>query len=349
LAAPDYYELLGVARDADAADIKRAYRQAAVKNHPDRNPGDTGAEERFKQCAEAYQVLSDPEKRSIYDRFGHDGLQGRGVGFGGGGFEDIFGAFGDILGDLFGGGGRGGGRGHARGNDLRYDLQISFAEAVFGCKREISFQRHEPCDRCEGSGAEPGTQPEPCASCRGQGRITRQQGFFMVQTACPVCRGAGRVVTNKCQDCSGEGVSRVERRMTVTIPPGVDNGVRLRLTGEGEAAGRGARGDLYVFIEVAPDERFQREGADVLSAVDLAYSQVALGAEIEVETVHGPETVKVPAGTQPGTVVRLRRKGIRRLNGGGQGDHYVTLSVTVPDKLSRAQKKAVQALREQGL
>jgi len=347
----DYYELLGVSRDSDAATIKKAYRKAAVKFHPDKNPGDAEAEAMFKQCSEAYQVLSDPEKRHIYDRFGHAGLEGGG-GAGFSGFDDIFSTFNDILGDLFGGGGgrRTGGRGRARGADLRYDMRVSFEEAAFGTAQEISFNRREVCNTCTGSGAKPGTSPERCASCAGSGRITRQQGFFMVQTPCPVCRGAGTTITDKCDDCSGDGVVLEERSVSVNIPAGVDSGVRLRLSGEGESAGAyGQRGDLYVFIEVAPHDHYVREGADVHSRQVVTFSQAALGDTVEVETLHGVESVDIPAGTQPGTVVRLRRKGIARLGQGGHGDHFVELVVEVPAKLSSGQRTALEALRDVGM
>lgn len=344
----DYYDVLGVAKDADASEIKRAYRKAAVKFHPDRNPGDSEAEERFKQAAEAYQVLSDPEKRRNYDLYGHEGVE---AGLGGfGGFEDIFSHFSDILGDLFGGAGSARRARRQRGADLRHNIEIAFEEAVFGAKKEISFQRRESCDSCTGSGAAPGTTPSRCGACNGTGRITRQQGFFMVQTACPVCRGAGTTIEDKCEDCGGQGVTLVDRELTVNIPAGVDDGVRMRLAGEGEGAGpRGDRGDLYVFISVKPHEVFQRDGADVHMHLDIPFSSAALGAELTVPTVHGEEQVEIPAGTQAGTVLRLRNKGIPRLQRGGQGDHFVTIGVSVPDKLKRDQKKLLQQLRDAGL
>ncbi len=344
----DYYEVLGVARDADAAEIRRAYRKMAVQYHPDRNPNDPAAEDRFKECAEAYEVLSDPDKRQTYDRFGHAGLQGQGFEGFQGGFEDVFSHFGDILGDLFGGGAAT--RARARGADLRYDLELSLEEAAFGTKKDIEFHRREACDTCHGSGAKKGTSPAACGTCSGSGRVTRQQGFFMVQTPCPVCRGAGRVVKDKCEDCAGAGTQTVKRNVSVSIPAGVDDGVRMRVSGEGESAGaHGSRGDLYVFIHVTPHERFQRDGADIHSEASITFTQAALGDELEVETLHGPERVKIPAGTQPGTVVRLKKKGVARLNRGGQGDHFVTLNVAVPDKLSREQRKAIDRLRELGL
>lgn len=343
-ARPDYYDLLGVSREADASEIKRAYRQLAMKYHPDRNPGDRDAEERFKEAAEAYQVLSDPDRRRTYDMFGHDGLHGQGAQ-GSAGFEDIFGQFGDLFGDIFGG--RGQRRSQRRGNDLRYDLEISFEEAAFGAKKDLEFRRDERCDRCEGSGARPGTGASTCGTCGGQGRVTRQQGFFMVQTTCPVCRGRGRIITERCEDCGGRGRAEVQRTVHVNVPAGVTDGVRLRVGGEGEPGEAGAaRGDLYVFVHVRPHERFQRDGADVYDEVPITFAQAALGAKIEVSTVHGPEEIEVPAGTQPGSVVRLRRKGVPRLDGHGRGDHFVTLKLVVPEKLTKEQKRLLQELRK---
>lgn len=343
----DYYELLGVDRDADAATLKRAYRKLAMKYHPDRNPGDEEAEDLFKQCAEAYQVLNDPKQRRVYDQYGHAGLSGQGFGATGG-FEDIFSQFGDIFGDIFGGGG---GRGRSRrGSDLRYDIGISFEEAAFGVKKEISFPRAEICGVCEGDGAAPGSSPSTCGTCEGAGRVTRQQGFFMVQTTCPVCRGAGRLIKDKCEGCSGAGVEEVERTLTVTIPAGVDHGVRLRVTGEGESGGSGtARGDLYVFIVVEEHEIFQRDGADVYLRTEIPFSQAALGGELSVPTLHGDRAVDVPPGTQSGTVIRLRGAGIERLNGRNRGHQYVEVRVVVPEELSGDQEALLKRLREEGL
>jgi molecular chaperone DnaJ len=346
-AKADYYEVLQVTREADGAEIKRAYRTMAMQYHPDRNPGDTEAENRFKECAEAYQVLSDAEKRQIYDAYGHDGLSAKG-GASSGDFQDIFTQFGDMFGDIFGGGG--GRKRSSRGADLRYDLELSFEEAAFGVKREITFHRRETCEICNGSGAEEGSEPETCRTCEGQGRVTRQQGFFLVQTTCPVCRGAGRTISRRCKPCAGQGLSAVERTVSVTIPPGVDTGIRLRVSGEGEGAKGGAgRGDLYVFVRVQPHESFQRDGADVYSELKMSMTQAALGDEVTIQTIHGEEKVKIPAGTQPGSVVRLRRKGVARLSDSGFGDHYLTLVLQVPEKLSKKQKQLLADLREEGL
>ena len=340
----DYYEVLGVSRDVDASELKRAYRKLAMKHHPDRNQGNAEAEELFKQASEAYQVLSDPEKRRIYDHHGHAGLSGGG----GGGFEDIFGQFSDIFGDFFGGSAGGGRQRARRGADLRYDLDLSFEEAAFGLKREIVFPRQESCETCKGSGAAPGTTPPVCGSCQGTGRVSRQQGFFMVQTTCPVCRGAGRIVTDHCGDCQGAGTLNVERKVTVTIPPGVDSGNRLRVTGEGQG-GPAGRGDLYVFIEVAGHETFKRDGADVHSEIEIPISDALLGAHITVPTVHGDESFDVPRGTRSGTVVRLRGHGIERLGRRGQGDHYVHINLAVPKTLNKAQRDLIEQLRDAGL
>ena len=345
---PCYYDVLGVQRDSDGPEIKRAYRALAMANHPDRNPDDAKAEERFKEASEAYQVLSDSEKRRIYDAYGHEGLSGQ--GFGGSSFEDIFSQFGDIFGDIFGGGGGGRRRGPRRGADLRYDVELTFEEAAFGLTREIVFQRDEPCERCDGDGAEPGTSAASCGTCQGQGRVTRQQGFFMVQTTCPVCRGQGRVITERCTGCHGGGTTAIERVVDVTIPPGVDSGMRLRVAGEGEgSAAGGTRGDLYVVIHAADHDTFQRDGADVHAVAPITLSEAALGVELTVATVHGDEEISVPPGTQPDTVLRLRRRGIQRVNGGGKGDHYVSLAVDVPTELDARQRDLLESLRDAGL
>jgi molecular chaperone DnaJ len=342
-----YYEVLGVERTAEGPEIKRAYRKLAMANHPDRNPGDAAAEDRFKQASEAYQVLSDDEKRRVYDAYGHEGLSGQ--GFRSSNFEDIFSQFGDIFGDIFGGGG-GRRRGPRPGSDLRYDVELTFEEAAFGLTKEIVFNRDEPCEGCGGDGAKPGTSPSTCGTCQGQGRVTRQQGFFMVQTTCPVCRGQGRVITERCESCAGSGTNEVERTVSVSIPAGVDTGMRLRVGGEGEgSASGGPRGDLYVVIHVEDHPVFQRDGADVHSESPITLSGAALGVDLEVDTVHGQETVSVPPGTQPDTVVRLRRKGIARVNGGGQGDHYIRLRVDVPVDLTKEQRELLESLRDAGI
>ena len=342
----DYYEVLGVPRDASAERLKSAYRKLALQHHPDRNPGDREAEERFKEAAEAYAVLSDPERRARYDQFGREGAGG----FGGQGFDPtIFGDFSDILGELFGVRGRGRRGGPEPGADLRYDLEISFEEAAFGLTRQLEIPRLETCGTCDGSGAAEGSEAAVCSACQGRGEVRFTQGFFTVARTCPQCRGEGRIVAKPCPDCRGEG--RVERRRTleVRIPAGVDSGARLRIAGEGEHGRRGGRtGDLYVVLSVAPHERLHREGAHVLSLEEIGYAQAILGAEIEVETLHGPVPLAVPSGTRPGEQLRLKGKGIPRLGGKGNGDHVVEIGVRIPkpSDLSDEQKALLARLGE---
>jgi molecular chaperone DnaJ len=350
-ATRDYYEVLGVARDATADQIKSAYRKLALQYHPDRNPGDREAEERFKEAAEAYAVLSDAEKRGRYDRFGS---AGGGGGFDPGGFDpSTFADFSDILGDLFGLGGAFGGRarrgGAEPGADLRYDLEIGFEEAAFGTTRTLQIPRLETCATCAGSGAAAGSQPATCRTCSGRGEIRFAQGFFVVSRTCPACNGEGRTISDPCPDCRGAGRNEMRRELEVKIPAGVDTGARLRLQGEGEHGRRGGRtGDLYVVLEVTPHERFGREGANVLAVEEIGYAQAALGAELEIETLHGRETLHVPAGTQPGHLFRLKGKGIPRLGGSGRGDHVVEVAVRVPkpSDLSQEQKALLARLAE---
>ena len=327
----DYYEILGVARDASASEIKAAYRKLAVRWHPDKNPGDSQAEERFKEAAEAYAALSDAEQRARYDRFGREGAGG----FGAGGFDPtIFADFSDILGDLFGfGNAFGGGRrgGPQPGADLRYDLEIDFEEAAFGATRTIEFSRLETCGRCAGSGAAEGKSPQTCSTCGGVGQVRFSQGFFTVARPCPRCRGEGRVIDDPCADCRGAGRVERSRELEVRIPAGVDAGARLRLSGEGEHGRRGGRrGDLYVILRVAPHERFRREGPHVLSQVEISYPQAVLGAEIEIPTLHGSEKLVVPPGTRPGQLFKLKGQGIERLGGRGRGDQVVEVELRIP-------------------
>jgi molecular chaperone DnaJ len=331
-ASRDYYEILGVSRDASAEQIKSAYRKLALQYHPDRNPGDAVAEERFKEAAEAYAVLSDSAKRARYDRFGPEA----GGGFGAEGFDPtIFADFSDILGDLFGFGGFGGSRprrgGPEPGADLRYDLRIDFREAVFGATRKLEIPRLETCETCSGSGAAEGSRPQTCGTCSGRGQVRFAQGFFTIARVCPSCRGEGQVIQNPCSGCRGAGRVEVRRELEVRIPAGVDSGARLRLVGEGEHGRRGGRtGDLYVVISVTPDERFHREGHHVLTVEEIGYAQAVLGAEIDVETLHGSETLTVPAGTQPGKQFRLRGQGVPKLGASGRGDHVVEVAIHVP-------------------
>ena len=342
----DYYEVLGVSRDADAAAIKSAYRKLAVKYHPDRNPGDTAAEEKFKEAAEAYAVLSDSEKRARYDRFGHQGAAGGGFG----GFDpSVFGDFSDILGDLFGFGGFGGRRGGRTrgipGADLRYDLQMSFEEAAFGREVTIRYPRLESCSKCSGSGSQSGRMAT-CSTCAGHGQVRFTQGFFSVARTCPDCGGEGQSVQDPCKKCRGDGRQEREREIQVTIPAGVDNGIRLRLRGEGEHGRRGGPpGDLDVVIQVAEHERFERDGAHVYEIVELGYPQLVLGTQVEIETLHGADKLKVPAGTSPGHEFRLRGKGIQRLNSEGRGDHVVRAGLRIP-KVKDLEDEQVELLRQ---
>lgn len=328
----DYYEVLGVSRDASAQEIKSSYRKIAVQFHPDKNPGDSEAEERFKEAAEAYAILSDAQKRAQYDRFGHQMPGGGGFS----GFDpSIFGDFSDILGDLFGfgfgGGGRRGGRRATRGADLRYDLTLSFEEAAFGTAMSLRIPRLESCGECGGRGTAGGSVPETCSACGGHGQVRYSQGFFTVARTCPQCGGEGTVIKDPCRRCRGQGQVEREREIEVKIPAGVDDGSRLRLAGEGEHGRHsGPPGDLYVFIKVKSHKRFERDGSQVASELVLTYPQLALGTVAEVDTLHGPESLEVPAGTQPGHQFRLRGKGIARLDGGGKGDHVVRVRLEVP-------------------
>jgi molecular chaperone DnaJ len=344
----DYYEVLGVERTATLDDIKKAYRKLAVKYHPDKNPGNAEAEEQFKQAAEAYGVLSDEEKRARYDRYGHQGV-GASPGFDPNQFAD----FGDILGDLFGFndffGQRRGQRSNrpARGNDLRYDLTLPFMDAVFGKEVTLDVPRVVTCATCTGSGAKPGTQPATCTGCGGRGQIRYSQGFFAVARTCPQCGGAGKVIKDPCATCSGAGRVREEKTISVKIPAGVDDGSRLRVAGEGEAGfNNGPAGDLYVFISVEDHPRFTRRDYDIHSEQAISFTQAALGADVRTDTIDGTETLKVPAGTQPNQVFRLRGKGVKFLDGTGRGDHYVHVVVRIPTSLNDEQRRLLAELAD---
>ena len=343
----DYYETLGVPRSADEAAIKSAYRKKALEHHPDRNPDDKRAEERFKEAAEAYSVLADAEKRNRYDRFGHAGVGG--AAGGAAGFDPtIFAPFDDILGglgDLFGFGGGTRRAGVRRGADLRYDLEIPFEEAATGTETTLQIPREEPCETCGASGAAPGTTPQTCSHCGGRGQVRFQQGFFAVARTCPHCGGVGRVISDPCQTCRGNGRIARERKLTVKIPAGIATAQRLRLSGEGEHGGRGGPpGDLYVVVHVGDHPFFHREGDDLLCDVPVTYPTLALGAEIEVPTLTDPTTIEIPKGTQPGTRFRLRGKGMPNVGGRGHGDLYVVVNVAVPRKLSREQRTLIETL-----
>lgn len=344
----DYYEVLGVARDAETAQIKRAYRKAAMKFHPDRNPGDDEAEERFKEAAEAFEVLSDPEKRQLYDRFGHEGPSRAGFsGFSGS--EEIFSHFGDLFGDLFGNlgfGGRGRG-GPQRGGDIKVQLEITMDDVVKGANRDVVVPRRESCDTCSGSGAKPGTSAESCRHCGGRGQVIHRQGFFTLQTTCPVCRGEGRMVTDPCRDCGGTGTVQRETTLTVNVPPGVDDGQTLRIQGRGQAGPQGGPpGNLYVVLRLRPDSRFVRDEYDIHSKAEISMFQAALGCEIEIETLEGEETIEVKAGTQAGQVIIRRNQGIPILGERGRGDHHVHLEVTIPEDLTKDEAEALRQMAE---
>jgi molecular chaperone DnaJ len=332
-------------RGASLDDIKKAYRKLAVKHHPDKNPGDPAAEEKFKEAAEAYGVLSDEEKRAQYDRYGHSGVAGMG-GFDPNQFSD----FGDILGDLFGfgdffGAGRRRTNRPARGNDLRFDLELSFEDAVFGKDVTLNVPRVITCTSCSGTGAKPGTQPVSCSGCGGRGQIRYSQGFFAVARTCPQCGGAGKVIKDPCASCSGSGRVREEKKISVKVPAGVDEGSRLRVAGEGESGWNGGpAGDLYVFITVREHSKFTRRDYDIHAEHGITFTQAALGAEVKIETLDGLETLKIPAGTQPNQVFRLKNKGVQFIDGSGRGDHYVHMAVRVPTSLTEEQRKLLQQL-----
>lgn len=344
----DYYEVLGVAKDAPDKEIKKAYRKLAMQFHPDRNPGDKEAEASFKEAAEAYEVLSDADKRSTYDRFGHSGLKGQGYqGFSGS--DDIFSAFGDMFGDLFGFGG-GGGRqrarsGPRRGSDLRYDLALGFDEAAFGTKQEIEVLREEPCETCNGTGGKAGTEPSSCRTCGGRGEVIQQQAFLQIRTTCPRCRGRGQMYEEQCAPCSGRGRTGKKRKLNVNVPRGVADGMQLRLNGEGEPGSKGGPpGDLYVVLRVRPHEFFERHGDDVACRVEVSFPQAALGAEIEVPTLEGAAMVTVPGGTQTGDILKLRGQGVPNVRTGSRGDQLMEVFVKTPTKLTDREVELIEEL-----
>jgi molecular chaperone DnaJ len=340
----DLYEVLGVARDASSSDLKKAYYKSAKKYHPDHNPNDKDAENNFKEAAEAYRILSEEDTRARYDRFGMDGVRGSG---GGGSAEDIFSAFGDMFGDFFGGG-RQGGRRQARGADVRVDLNLSFSEAVWGVSKEVKVSRDITCTTCTGSGAKAGTKPEPCKTCQGKGQVVHAQGFFMVQTTCPQCRGAGKTIKEPCETCRGRGVTAESSTINVTVPAGVDDGQSLRLAGKGEQLAGGTPGHLYVVLHVQGDERFRREGADILTEVSIGVTKAALGGEVEVYTLDenctASATLDIKPGTQPGDHVVRRGHGIPRVGESGRGDQVVRFTVEVPKKLTSRQEELLREL-----
>lgn len=358
MAKQDYYELLGVSKSADADEIKKAYRKLAMKYHPDRNPDDSVAEQKFKDANEAYEVLKDEEKRAAYDRFGHAAFEqggpggpgGFGGGFGGG--EGFGGGFSDIFEEMFGGGGRGA---HAqeqsgRGSDLRFNMDISLEEAFKGKSSEIRVPGSVACEECNGSGAKKGSNPTTCATCSGQGRVRSQQGFFTVERTCPSCHGQGQVIKDPCRNCSGSGRVHKEKTLSVNIPAGVEEGTRIRLSGEGEAGLRGApAGDLYIFLSVKPHRIFQREGANIYVRVPVPMTTAALGGSVEVPAVDGSRArINIPSGTQSGQQFRLRGKGMSVLRSSSRGDMFVELSVETPVNLTKKQKELMEEFRSEG-
>ncbi|MGI6606736.1 MAG: molecular chaperone DnaJ [Peptococcia bacterium] len=353
MAKRDYYEVLGVEKNAGEAEIKKAFRKLARQYHPDVNPGDKTAEEKFKEINEAYEVLSDPEKRQRYDQFGHAGTDPN--GFGGGGFGGFggfggagdFGGFGDIFDAFFGGGTSSRKRGPEQGADLRYDLSLSFEEAAFGVEKDIEIPRLENCPTCHGSGAKPGTSPTTCSRCQGTGQIRITQrtalGHFQTIRSCPECGGEGKIIANPCSECRGKGKVRKNRKLHIKIPAGVDNDSRIRLSGEGEPGLRGGPpGDLYVFVEVRPHKLFERHGNDLYMEFPVTFVQATLGAEVQVPTLEGKAMLKIPEGTQTHTILRLKGQGIPYLRGNGRGDQHIRIVVVTPTKLSEEQKKTLR-------
>jgi molecular chaperone DnaJ len=343
--------VLGVTRTAGETEIKSAYRKLAMQFHPDRNPGDSTAEEKFKECSEAYAILMDRDKRAAYDRFGHAAVNGSGAAGGGFGFDpsafgDFSDIFGDIFGEMFGGGGGRGRRSRVqRGNDLREDLELNFEEAVFGMNTQVRVRRHETCDQCKGSGLAPGKSASTCATCSGRGQVRYQQGFFSIARTCPSCHGAGQVISDPCTKCRGEGRVPQERMIDVKVPAGVEDGTRIRYAGQGEAgANGGPAGDLYIVLHVKEHKFFEREGNDLYCTVPISFVQAALGAEISIPTLDGEQSVKIPEGTQSSTTFRIRGKGVPVLNSHGKGDLFVQVKVQTPTKLTKRQRELLQEL-----
>jgi len=349
---PDFYEVLGVARDASDQDLKSAYRKQALKYHPDRNPGDHTAEEKFKQVSEAYQVLCDPERRAAYDRYGHAGLSGGGFGSGSGPFAggvDIGDIFGDLFGEMFGVGGAGqsGARQsrHQRGDDLRFDLSIEFEDAIFGVDKEIKIRRLETCGTCHGSGSASGRGPSVCAHCHGRGQFRYQQGFFSVARTCNVCGGTGQVIGDPCTTCRGEGRTAAEVKLHVKVPKGVEDGTQIRYSGEGDTGRAGGpKGDLYVVLGIKKHEFFERQGHDLFCVIPISFPQAALGADFEIPGIDGPVQVKIPEGIQSGRDLRIRGRGVPHLNERGQGDLVIRVVVQTPRKLTKAQRELMSQL-----
>jgi molecular chaperone DnaJ len=346
----DYYEVLGVSRDASDQELKSAYRKLALKHHPDRNPGNHAAEEKFKEASEAYQVLSDADKRAAYDRYGHAGISGAGQGFGGpfAGGVDIGDIFGDLFGEMFSmGGSSHRANRQQRGDDLRVDMAIDFNAAIFGVEDEVKIRRLEICTTCDGRGSASGRGPSVCGQCQGRGQVRYQQGFFAVARTCPACSGTGQVIGDPCPACRGEARVHKELKLKVKVPPGVEDGTRIRYAGEGDAGRAGGpKGDLYVVLSIRRHEFFEREGNHLRCVVPISFPQAALGAEIELDGIDGPVSLKIPEGTQSGRELRVRGRGVPILNGKGNGDLIVKVIVEVPRKLTRSQRDLVSQLAD---
>lgn len=346
----DYYEVLGVARQSDGDEIKKAYRKLALKFHPDRNPGDKDAEERFKEAAEAYEVLHDQQKRQLYDSYGHDGL--RGTGFSGfSGFEDIFSSFGDIFQEFFSFGGFGGQtrqRTAARpGDDLIYTLTLKFEDAVFGTEKEVEIDTFGKCEHCDGTGAEPGTRDAICPACQGMGQVVQSQGFFRISTSCARCQGTGKILVSPCRECQGQGRQRKKKLVGVKVPAGVDSGTRLRLRGEGESGYRGGvPGDLYVKLEVTPHDQLERDGDNLYCKISISFLQAILGDTVDIPTLEGEKAVSIAPGTQPGAVIRFPGEGVPKLRGYGRGDLFVEVEVKIPKSTTPRQEELLREFIE---
>jgi molecular chaperone DnaJ len=347
----DYYEVLSVSRDASEDDVRRAYRQAALKYHPDRNPGDKSAEDKFKEATEAYSVLSEANKRQTYDRFGHAGLQGNGFDFSSAGIGDILSQFQDMFADFFGGFGAGSARQRTprRGQDIRVDATVSLQDAMLGAKHDVNVSGMAACETCGGSGAKPGTSPQSCVGCGGLGQVTTQRGFIMFSTTCPRCGGDGTVVADPCQDCSGSGSVKRKRTVVVTFPAGIDSGQRLRVPGQGMPGPLGTMpGDLYVDIRVAEDERFERDGYDLVVRERLSFTEAALGSSVQLQLPDETTvTARIQPGTQPGTVVTLKGRGVPRIDRRGRGDLHIVLDVIVPNKVNKRVRRLLQELERE--
>ncbi len=352
MAKRDYYEILGVSGNATPEEIKKAYRQLALKYHPDRNQGNPEAEEKFKEASDAYSVLADAGKRQTYDRFGHDGLKMSGRGFSDSVFSDsIFSDFEDILGGFFGfGSSRGRGRGRSgprRGRDVGMEVSLTLEDAYKGVEKNIEIKKEVSCDICDGSGSEPGKSLESCRQCGGSGSVRRSQGFFSIATTCPVCNGAGKIIAHPCGKCRGKGRISESKEMKVTFPPGVDNGNKMRIPGEGEGGYNGGRsGDLYVIIEIEEDDNFERQDNNLVHKLEITFSQAALGDEIKIDTFYGKEKIRVTPETQDGKIIRLKGKGFKNVNSWGKGDMLVIIDVVTPVQLSRKERELFRELRE---